>query len=94
MTTTPKELFLKQSELRDKWQAVAKADWFAEVLVYLRAHIVSSRTMTPDYLRGVTAVCDELTTLGDAIEPDRHSPQSLLYHAMDDLTRTRTTEAK
>ena len=90
--TTPKELFLKNADLRDRWQAVAKTDWFANVLVYAIGHLTAQSRMTPETLRGAQALADTLGTLADPDDPAPELPTQVLVHNLDSLSRTNTTQ--
>lgn len=52
---TSKQLFNQQKELRDELNAVIKAKWFAQALIYVRGELMEHPGLTPAGLEGARA---------------------------------------
>lgn len=88
--TTPKERFLQNKDLADKWHAVSSSEWFEEVIVYARAQMIDTK-ITTEELDGARRF---ITTLLDLAEHEPRSakfPSSGLNRNLDVPRRTLET---
>lgn len=86
-----KTLFLKNKDLRDQWQAVAKADWFSEVLTHARSELMAMANLNTDQLKGAMAMENTLLHLGDDEPEEVAYPGTGIDH---DLEVTKNTSTK
>ena len=68
----PKEILLKNKDLREKLSAVVHADWFAEALMYVWAE-AAPNLGSADLTKGARIFQDTLLTLPDdePVRPER-----------------------
>lgn len=77
---TPKELFQKQTDLKDRLAAVTKSDWFSEVLLFVRAELVETANITPELFKGAKAFEGILMSLCDPEDSTEMFPGPQLHH--------------
>lgn len=77
---TPKELLHKNKDLLKKWLAVANEDWFEEVLMFARAHMMESNSVTTEDLRGANKLIAALKDLGAGAEEFGPIPGPGIYN--------------
>lgn len=79
---TAKELFNKDRELSQSWNAVAKADWFGQVMLYARGALIES-DLKPGELEGAKKFEGILSDLANLAEPEIPTPKSGIHHDVD-----------
>lgn len=79
---TAKELFLKNKELREKWAAVAHADWFGEVLVFARSVCMDNKP-TAEKIMGMLEFESALLSICDEQVVSVEYPSSGIRHDID-----------
>lgn len=90
---TPKELFLSDKELSNKWGAVAGSDWFGKVVVFARGQMLDQKVTTEE-LEGVRKFVQVLQTISDFEQPSRPYPTAGLNRNLDVPPRTGKTNQK
>ncbi len=85
----PKELLLKNKDLRDKLSAVAHSEWFSEALMYVLAEAAPSLD-SADKHKGARVFQDILLSIADdePVRPERI--KSGINHAFDEVKEEQT----
>lgn len=78
-----RELFFRNKELTDQWNAVAHSDWFGQVLMHARSAFMESIDLKDGELSGAKRFESILRELADKDQESVGTPSSGLRHDLD-----------
>lgn len=91
-----KASFLKDTDLRDRLLAITKSDWFARVLVHVKAEMMGTAGVSAEHILGAQMFERTLLNLPE-LEEAENLPvpgPGLIYSVGEELKRAEAAKAK